>query len=117
MLNRYRKIPGDKCEGGVRPPRREDVFKELCGNDTSTTSLNSHTKRSVSGPFLMTIIIHYTVAKKLSKITYHVCYNIKSINTVCLTNMSKSDVFLKINMNFVHKSISAFKRIHKEKHG
>uniref|UniRef100_A0A673MGC1 Sortilin-like n=1 Tax=Sinocyclocheilus rhinocerous TaxID=307959 RepID=A0A673MGC1_9TELE len=113
----YRKIPGDKCEEGVRPPRREDVFKKLCGKDISPTSANSHTKRSVSGPFLLTIITHYTVAKKQSKITYHICYNIKIINTVCLTSMSKSDVFLKINMNFVHKSISTFKRIHKEKHG
>uniref|UniRef100_A0A671KZE0 Sortilin-like n=1 Tax=Sinocyclocheilus anshuiensis TaxID=1608454 RepID=A0A671KZE0_9TELE len=113
----YRKIPGDKCEEGVRPPRREDVFKKLCGKDISPTSANSHTKSSVSGPFLMTIITHYTVAKKQSKITYHVCYNITIINTVCLTSMSKSDVFLKINMNFVHKSISTFKRIHKEKHG
>uniref|UniRef100_A0A672QYZ2 Sortilin-like n=1 Tax=Sinocyclocheilus grahami TaxID=75366 RepID=A0A672QYZ2_SINGR len=43
----YRKIPGDKCEEGVRPPRREDVFKKLCGNDISPTSANSHTKRSV----------------------------------------------------------------------
>uniref|UniRef100_A0A673M9F9 Sortilin-like n=1 Tax=Sinocyclocheilus rhinocerous TaxID=307959 RepID=A0A673M9F9_9TELE len=42
----YRKIPGDKCEEGVRPPRREDVFKKLCGKDISPTSANSHTKRS-----------------------------------------------------------------------
>uniref|UniRef100_A0A8C2E0U7 Si:dkey-159a18.1 n=1 Tax=Cyprinus carpio TaxID=7962 RepID=A0A8C2E0U7_CYPCA len=46
----YRKIPGDKCEGGVRPPKQEDVFKKLCGEDTSPTSSNSDTKRSVSGP-------------------------------------------------------------------
>ncbi len=72
MLNRYRKIPGDKCEGGVRPPRREDVFKKLCGNDTSTTSSNSHTKTSVSGPFLMTIIIHYTVAKRVKSLIMYV---------------------------------------------
>lgn len=114
MLSRYRKIPGDKCEEGVRPPRREDVFIKLCGMDISSpTSSNVQTKRSVSGPFLMTIIIHHTVAKKLSQVTYHACCNIMSINKVCLTNMSKSDVFLKTNMNFVHESISAFKRIHK----
>ncbi len=114
MLSRYRRIPGDKCEEGVRPPRREDVFNKLCGMDISLpNSSNVHTTRSVSGPFLMTIIIHHTVARTQSKITYHACCNIMSINTVCLTNMSKSDVFLKTNMNFINKSTSAFKRIHK----
>uniref|UniRef100_A0A8C1HI37 Si:dkey-159a18.1 n=1 Tax=Cyprinus carpio carpio TaxID=630221 RepID=A0A8C1HI37_CYPCA len=49
----YRKIPGDKCEGGVRPPKQEDVFKKLCGEDTSPTSSNSDTKRSVSGHSLL----------------------------------------------------------------
>lgn len=38
----------------------------------------------------------------------------KDNKIVCIASMSKSDVFLKINMNFVHKSISAFKRIHKK---
>ncbi len=114
VLSRYRRIPGDKCEEGVRPPRREDVFNKLCGMDISLpNSSNVHTTRSVSGPFLMTIIIHHTVARTQSKITYHACCNIMSINTVCLTNMSKSDVFLKTNMNFINKSTSAFKRIHK----
>uniref|UniRef100_A0A673H831 Si:dkey-159a18.1 n=1 Tax=Sinocyclocheilus rhinocerous TaxID=307959 RepID=A0A673H831_9TELE len=28
----YRKIPGDKCEGGFSPPRREDSFKNLSGH-------------------------------------------------------------------------------------
>uniref|UniRef100_A0A8C2B435 Si:dkey-159a18.1 n=1 Tax=Cyprinus carpio TaxID=7962 RepID=A0A8C2B435_CYPCA len=50
----YRKIPGDKCEGGVRPPKQEDVFKKLCGEDTSPTSSNSDTKRS---PGMLVLIV------------------------------------------------------------
>uniref|UniRef100_A0A8C1CT98 Si:dkey-159a18.1 n=1 Tax=Cyprinus carpio carpio TaxID=630221 RepID=A0A8C1CT98_CYPCA len=53
----YRKIPGDKCEGGVRPPKQEDVFKKLCGEDTSPTSSNSDTKRSVSGLVITAALI------------------------------------------------------------
>uniref|UniRef100_A0A9J8CD72 Si:dkey-159a18.1 n=1 Tax=Cyprinus carpio carpio TaxID=630221 RepID=A0A9J8CD72_CYPCA len=53
----YRKIPGDKCEGGFSPPRRE-------GEDILPASSSSHTVRSVSGPFVMTVIIYYTVANK-----------------------------------------------------
>uniref|UniRef100_A0A671SNM0 Si:dkey-159a18.1 n=1 Tax=Sinocyclocheilus anshuiensis TaxID=1608454 RepID=A0A671SNM0_9TELE len=60
----YRKIPGDKCEGGFSPPKREDSFKNLCGKDILPASSNLHTVRSVSGPFVKKIIIHYTVAKK-----------------------------------------------------
>uniref|UniRef100_A0A8C2EZK9 Si:dkey-159a18.1 n=1 Tax=Cyprinus carpio TaxID=7962 RepID=A0A8C2EZK9_CYPCA len=56
-LTQYRKIPGDKCEGGFSPPRRE-------GEDILPASSNSHTVRSVSGPFVMTVIIYYTVANK-----------------------------------------------------
>uniref|UniRef100_A0A8C2A0H5 Si:dkey-159a18.1 n=1 Tax=Cyprinus carpio TaxID=7962 RepID=A0A8C2A0H5_CYPCA len=36
----YRKIPGDKCEGGFSPPRRE-------GEDILPASSNSHTVRSL----------------------------------------------------------------------
>ncbi|XP_059361320.1 sortilin-like isoform X2 [Carassius carassius] len=43
----YRKIPGDKCEGGFSPPRRE-------GKDILSASSKSH---SVSGPFLGMLVL------------------------------------------------------------
>ncbi|XP_043093953.1 sortilin [Puntigrus tetrazona] len=46
----YRKIPGDKCEGGVRPSKREDVFTKLCEKDISPTN----TKRS---PGMLVLIV------------------------------------------------------------
>ncbi|XP_050963018.1 sortilin [Labeo rohita] len=50
----YRKIPGDKCEGRFIPLKREDAFKKLCGKDTSSASLNSHTERS---PGMLALIV------------------------------------------------------------
>uniref|UniRef100_A0A673H846 Si:dkey-159a18.1 n=1 Tax=Sinocyclocheilus rhinocerous TaxID=307959 RepID=A0A673H846_9TELE len=47
----YRKIPGDKCEGGFSPPRREDSFKNLCGKDISPASSNSHTVTGHAGSY------------------------------------------------------------------
>ncbi|XP_067283457.1 sortilin isoform X2 [Pseudorasbora parva] len=32
----YRKIPGDKCEGGFSPPRRNNAFKNNCEKDLHT---------------------------------------------------------------------------------
>lgn len=58
VLNRYRKIPGDKCEGGFSPPRRE-------GKDILLASSKPHSVRPVSGQFFMTRIIDYTVAKNI----------------------------------------------------
>ncbi|XP_056603444.1 sortilin [Triplophysa dalaica] len=34
----YRKIPGDKCEGGFNPPRKEDITKKHCDKLSSTSS-------------------------------------------------------------------------------
>ncbi|XP_058630300.1 sortilin isoform X2 [Onychostoma macrolepis] len=52
----YRKIPGDKCEGGARPSRQEDVFKK-CEKDISPTSSYSHTERS---PGMLVLIVMCT---------------------------------------------------------
>lgn len=68
VSNRYRKIPGDKCEGGFSPPRRNNAFKKNCGKDSSPTSPNLHTEKSVSSPFLRIIHSFYGGQKHSVKI-------------------------------------------------
>ncbi|CAM4565993.1 unnamed protein product [Leuciscus chuanchicus] len=50
----YRKIPGDKCEGGFSPPIRNNAFKKNCGKDSSPTSSNLHTEKS---PGMLVLIV------------------------------------------------------------
>ncbi|XP_051746871.1 sortilin [Ctenopharyngodon idella] len=52
----YRKIPGDKCEGGFSPPRN-NAFKKNCGKDGSPSSSNLHTERS---PGMLVLIVACT---------------------------------------------------------
>ncbi|XP_056093226.1 sortilin isoform X1 [Rhinichthys klamathensis goyatoka] len=50
----YRKIPGDKCEGGFSPTRRNNALKKNCGKDSSPTSSNLHTEKS---PGMLVLIV------------------------------------------------------------
>ncbi|XP_058273116.1 sortilin isoform X2 [Hemibagrus wyckioides] len=51
----YRKIPGDKCEGGFTPPRQIDAAKMHCGNN-SQPSVISHQPNRVKEVWLLIVI-------------------------------------------------------------
>lgn len=58
IMDRYRKIPSDKCEGGFSPPRRVDGLKKHCGNSSEASSSNHHLQRPVC-----TIIFNSVIQK------------------------------------------------------
>ncbi|KAM4610859.1 sortilin 1b [Polymixia lowei] len=53
----YRKIPGDKCEGGEMPERKEIDLSKKCVSDLLSPELLSESHTSKSVPIVVTVVI------------------------------------------------------------
>ncbi|XP_047434499.1 sortilin 1b [Mugil cephalus] len=71
----YRKIPGDKCEGGKEPQRKEIDLSKRCVSDLVAPDLliESHTSRTVPIVITVIIIMIVSVAAGVVFIKKYVC--------------------------------------------
>ncbi|KAG9485416.1 hypothetical protein GDO78_008468 [Eleutherodactylus coqui] len=61
--NGYRKIPGDKCTGGINPVRQEMDMKKKCINDLSDNSQKTQDKPAASSvPLILSVVVVLLVA-------------------------------------------------------
>ncbi|XP_012679722.1 sortilin 1b isoform X1 [Clupea harengus] len=57
QTNGYRKIPGDKCEGGVQPVRKEIDLSRKCVSNLIDPELLKDSQPSSSAPIIATVIV------------------------------------------------------------
>ncbi|KAG8589149.1 hypothetical protein GDO81_006276 [Engystomops pustulosus] len=62
--NGYRKIPGDKCTGGINPVREEVDLKKKCTNDLSESSPKPQENKPTSSsvPLILSVVVVLLVA-------------------------------------------------------
>nr|DBA33869.1 TPA: hypothetical protein GDO54_001493 [Pyxicephalus adspersus] len=70
--NGYRKIPGDKCTGGVNPTRQEMDMKKKCPNDVQT-KMQDNTASSVPVILSVVVVLIVAVAAAFFIIKKYVC--------------------------------------------
>ncbi|CAJ0932136.1 unnamed protein product [Ranitomeya imitator] len=74
--NGYRKIPGDKCIGGISPVRQETDMKKKCTNDLSDSSTPGKTSKQASAiPLILSVVVVllFVVAAAIFIIKKYVC--------------------------------------------
>ncbi|XP_013875548.1 sortilin 1b [Austrofundulus limnaeus] len=71
----YRKIPGDKCEGGEVPVRKEIDLRERCVSDQVTPELQvgSHSSRSVAIVVAVVLVMLLSVTAGVVFVKKYVC--------------------------------------------
>ncbi|KAM3872372.1 sortilin 1b [Diretmus argenteus] len=69
----YRKIPGDKCEGGTMPERKEIDLSKRCVSDLLGSELPSHSSKSVFIVITVIIIMLLSVVAGVLFIKKYVC--------------------------------------------
>ncbi|XP_075709751.1 sortilin [Rhinoderma darwinii] len=71
--NGYRKIPGDKCTGGMNPVRQEIDMKKKCANDLSSKTPEKTATSSVLLILSVIVVLSVAVAAAIVIIKKYVC--------------------------------------------
>ncbi|XP_043970354.1 LOW QUALITY PROTEIN: sortilin-like [Gambusia affinis] len=75
QTNGYRKIPGDKCEGGQMPQRKEIDLSKRCVSDLVSPELqtDSHSSKSVAILLAVAVVMLLSVAAGVVFVRKYVC--------------------------------------------
>ncbi|XP_037540424.1 sortilin 1b [Nematolebias whitei] len=71
----YRKIPGDKCEGGTVPDRKEIDLRQRCVGDQVTSDLqkSSHSSKSAAIVIAVVLVMLLSIAAGVLFVKKYVC--------------------------------------------
>ncbi|XP_044144258.1 sortilin [Bufo gargarizans] len=72
----YRKVPGDKCTGGINPVRQELDMKKKCTNDLSDSSQKTQEKSATSSVALIlsvVVVLLVAVAAAIMIVKKYIC--------------------------------------------